>query len=202
MSILVQKKKEFVFFHFLFLHFSLQYSTVQSKLVFSVTSRGRQDEQDEEDEEEQFIFKGKLKAAHILGEVMMINRRNLGGKQSISTCSLLSQHDSVWIRAIKRTSLTCRASQAHISKIKMKLWVDLVVHSFTTRCPRCTSSSTGEPLHHSVRRCLFPVLHPQVFLSVVSLLINCDTRLPWCHSSAHDFRLFTCQEGHSRWVYH
>lgn len=121
MSILVQKKKEFVFFHFLFLHFSLQYSTVQSKLVFSVTSRGRQDEQDEEDEEEQFIFKGKLKAAHILGEVMMINRRNLGGKQSISTCSLLSQHDSVWIRAIKRTSLTCRASQAHISKIKMKL---------------------------------------------------------------------------------
>lgn len=153
------------------------FSAVQSKLVFSVTSRGRQDEED---------------------DVMMINSR----KQNISTCSLLSQHDSVWIRAIKRTSLTCRASQAHISKIKMKLWVCPVVHSSTTRCPRCTSSSTGEPLHHSVRGCVFPVLHPQVFLSVVSLLINCDTRLPWCHSSAHDFRLFTCQEGHSRWVYH
>lgn len=153
------------------------FSAVQSKLVFSVTSRGRQDEED---------------------DVMMINSR----KQNISTCSLLSQHDSVWIRAIKRTSLTCRASQAHISKIKMKLWVCPVVHSSTTRCPRCTSSSTGEPLHHSVRGCVFPVLHPQVFLSVVSLLINCDASLPWCHSSAHDFRLFTCQEGHSRWVYH
>lgn len=121
-----------------------------------MTSRGRQDEED---------------------DVMMINRRNLSRKQNISTCSLLSQHDSVWIRAIKRTSLTCRASQAHISKIKMKLWVCPVVHSSTTRWPRCTSSSTGEPLHHPVRGCLFPVLHPQVFLSVVSLLINCDTRL-------------------------
>lgn len=166
---------------YFFTSFSSIFTAVQSKLVFSVTSRGRQDE---EDGEEQFIFKGKLKAAHILRGLMMINRRNLSGKQNISTCSLFSQHDSVWIRAIKRTSLTCRASQAHISKIKMKLWVCPVVHSSTTRWPRCTSSSTGEPLHHSVRGCVFPVLHPQVFLSVfintwqfVSLLIICDTRL-------------------------
>lgn len=104
---------------YFFTSFSSIFTAVQSKLVFSVTSRGRQDE---EDEEEQFIFKGKSKAAHILGEVMMINRRNLSRKQNISTCSLLSQHDSVWIRAIKRTSLTCRASQAQQNKNETLSW--------------------------------------------------------------------------------